>query len=135
MSVDQAVAFFLDDARRHKSCPIVDAERNVVGMVSRADVLGWHNEPAHDGATLYDMGSDADLAVVHAGDLLGQAVDLMVERDVGRIPVVAPHSRRLVGLVARKDILRIRAVRNAQENDRAAFFGPAVGRQTEAQAD
>jgi len=60
--------------------------------------------------------------VAHADDVLGLIADLMVERDIGRVPIVERGGRRLVGLVARKDILRIRAVHNEQENERKAFF-------------
>jgi CBS domain-containing protein len=122
MTVDAAVAFFMADERRHKSYPIVDAQRNVVGMASRADVLRWQTEAVGGETTLYDVASDSAVLVAFADDLLGRIADLMVDRDVGRVPIVERGTRKLVGLVARKDMLRIRAVRNAQENERGAFF-------------
>ena len=130
MTVDAAVAFFVEGEKRHKSYPVVDGEGNLVGMASRADVLAWRTEAAHGEATIYDLGSDSDLVVAHPDDLLGSVADLMVDRDIGRIPIVAHGGKRLVGLVARKDMLRIRTLRNAQEGERRAFFPGARARRS-----
>jgi hypothetical protein len=48
----------------------------------------------------------------------------MVAADVGRVPIVESHAMmRLVGLVSRKDLLRIRATAKSMESSRVAFFG------------
>jgi hypothetical protein len=39
------------------------------------------------------------------------------------VPIVERDSLRLVGLVARKDLLRIRATAKSAEANRVAFFG------------
>jgi H+/Cl- antiporter ClcA/CBS domain-containing protein len=122
MAVDDAVAFFTDGSHRHKSYPIVDASRRVAGMASRGDVLRWNTEAPHGAATLFDVISDNDPTVVHPDDVLGRVADLMVERDIGRVPVVDAQGK-LVGLVARKDLLRIRAARNVEETERRAYLG------------
>ena len=44
-------------------------------------------------------------------------------RDVGRVPVVDERGR-LVGLVTRKDLLRVHARQRAQENERQTMLGP-----------
>lgn len=119
MSVDAAVAFFTSDQRRHKSYPVVASDGRLSGMVTRADVLRWRTEGDHQAATLDDVVSDSSSVVAHPDDVLA---DLMVASDLGRLPVVDRASHRVVGLVARKDLLRIRAVVNAQEEDRSAYF-------------
>lgn len=91
-------------------------------MVTRADVLRWRTEGDHQAATLDDVVSDSSSVVAHPDDVLGRVADLMVASDLGRLPVVDRASHRVVGLVARKDLLRIRAVVNAQEEDRNAYF-------------
>jgi chloride channel protein, CIC family len=48
--------------------------------------------------------------------------DRMVTADVGRVPIVERYSMRLVGLVSRKDLLRIRATARSMESSRVAFF-------------
>lgn len=122
MSVDAAVAFFTSDQRRHKSYPVVASDGRLSGMVTRADVLRWRTEGDHQAATLDDVVSDSSSVVAHPDDVLGRVADLMVASDLGRLPVVDRPSHRVVGLVARKDLLRIRAVVNAQEEDRNAYF-------------
>jgi CBS domain-containing protein len=131
MLIDDAVAYFSASEPRHKAYPIVDRDRRVLGMASRSDVLRWRTEAAHTGVTLYDAASDTETAVAHPDDVLGRIADLMVERDTGRIPIVEREGRRLVGLISRKDLLRVRDVRNSQEHQRNAFIGrPASSRQT-----
>jgi H+/Cl- antiporter ClcA/CBS domain-containing protein len=129
MTIAEAVAFFTEDQKRHRSYPVVDEAGNVVGMATRADILRWQGQatkaadattPAD--ATLYDMASDSDLTVAYSDDLLGRVTDLMIERDVGRVPILDRGSRKLVGLIARRDLLRIRALRNVEELERTAVL-------------
>jgi chloride channel protein, CIC family len=122
MGVDAAVAFFSSDAHRHKSYPIVDAGGVVVGMTSRADALRWRAERPHDDETLFDRASDLSLIVGHPDELVAHLADRMVAADLGRAPIVDREHGRLVGLVARKDLLRIRATAKAAESNRATYF-------------
>jgi hypothetical protein len=48
----------------------------------------------------------------------------MVTADVGRVPIVDRDTQHLLGLVSRKDLLRIRAAARTSESSRIAFFGP-----------
>ena len=130
MKIDQAVAFFTDEERPHKSYPIVDSQGLVVGMVSRADVLRWRAESSHGDDTLFDRASDRSLVVGYADEPVSQLANRMVAADIGRAPVVDHVSSRLVGLVSRKDLLRIRATTGSNEGDREAFF---MSRATSAQ--
>jgi H+/Cl- antiporter ClcA len=123
MIVDAAVTFFTSQEHRHKSYPVVSSDGRPVGMVTRSDVLRWRTESPHGTETLYDRVSDTALTVGHPGEVLGHLADLMVATDIGRVPIVDPVTQRLVGLVARKDLLRIRSTVNAAENDRRAYFG------------
>ncbi|WP_248889611.1 hypothetical protein [Bradyrhizobium japonicum] len=47
----------------------------------------------------------------------------MVLADVGRVPIVERATGHLVGLVARKDVLRIRATARSVEKQRTAVIG------------
>ena len=62
-------------------------------------------------------------AFIHPDDLVGHVTDLMVAADLGRIPVVDPATHALVGLIARKDILRLRSANLTQESERRAVLG------------
>ncbi|MDR3490050.1 MAG: chloride channel protein [Bradyrhizobium sp.] len=123
MPIDEAVAFFSSAARRHKSYPLIDASGQVAGMVARADVLRWRAESPHDGETLFDRISDRSLNVGHPDEPVSHLADRMVLADVGRVPIVERDTQRLVGLVSRKDLLRIRATAKSTEASRVAFFG------------
>ncbi len=122
MTVDAAAAFFAADERRHKSYPVVAADGVLVGMVSRSDALRWRTGRPAAGETLFDKLSDRSLTVGYPDEVLSRLADRMVAADVGRVAVVEPGAGRVVGLVARKDLLRIRAMVSAAEQDRRAFL-------------
>jgi H+/Cl- antiporter ClcA/CBS domain-containing protein len=125
MTVDAAAAFFAaGGGAEHKSYPVVDKTGRVVGMASRADALRWTRQTGEAARTLYDVTSDASMVVGHPDQVLGRLADAMVEAGLGRVPVVDPKSGRLAGLVARRDLLRIRAHAGAQERERRAFIRP-----------
>jgi CIC family chloride channel protein len=122
MPVDDAVAFFTADEVRHKSYPVVTADGRLAGMVARSDVLRWRTEGAHQATTLDDLVSDSSAVSAYPDEVLGRVADLMVSFDLGRIPIVDRDQHRVVGLIARKDLLRIRSVVNSQERERSAYF-------------
>jgi CBS domain-containing protein len=123
MPVDEAIAFFSSEARRHKSYPLIDADGRVAGMVARADVLRWRAENLHGKESLFDRVSDRSLTVGYADEPVSHLADRMVLADLGRVPIVDRETQRLVGLVARKDLLRIRATAKSTEANRAAYLG------------
>ena len=109
----------------HHAYPVIDDGGRPVGLVSRGDALGWALEE-RDGDTaegsLGERVSDADLAVVHPGDVVSHAIDVMLAAGQGRLPVTDPQSGRLVGLLTRKDLLQVRATVVRGEAERHAFF-------------
>jgi CBS domain-containing protein len=125
MPLREALAFFSGDARRHKSYPLIDADGRVAGLVGRSDVLRWRaeKEESDDNDTLFDLLSDSSLTVGYPDEPVSHLADRMVLADVGRVPIVDRATRHLVGLVARKDLLRIRATARSSEANRSAFFG------------
>jgi CBS domain-containing protein len=103
----------------------VDRLGRLVGMAARADALRWRSEGTHDAATLYDVVSDGEAVAASPHDPLARVVELMVRHEVGRVPVIEGESRRLVGLVARKDLLQIPRMLIAQERDRSSGLARA----------
>jgi chloride channel protein, CIC family len=112
MKVADAIAFFTAPDPRHKSYPVVDPDQHVVGMVSRANVLDWMRQPPE--GSIGDAISDANLVVAYPDEAVSEAADRMVAAGAGRVPVISRDGRRLVGLLARKDLLHVRQ-RVAQE--------------------
>jgi CBS domain-containing protein len=123
LSIAEAVAVL--EAGGHRVYPVVDAQQRPIGLVSRADALRWRIEGGHGGEQISDLISDAGLAVVHPQDVVTRAVDLMLQSDQGRLPVVDAASGRLVGLITRKDLLQVRASITQSEGERRAYFSPA----------
>jgi CBS domain-containing protein len=128
MSVDEALSNCSGEGRR--SYPLIDADGRVAGMVARADLLRWSAEEAHDDQTLFDRVSDRSLTVGYPDEPVSHLADRMVLADIGRVPIVDRDTQKLVGLVARKDLLRIRATANSAEANRVAFFGPGMSKST-----
>jgi CBS domain-containing protein len=81
--------------------------------------------------TLNDAVSDASMPVAHPDDMVGRVADLMIAADVGPVPIVDAETGILVGLVARKDLLRLRSASGSLEHDRRAYFGRAAIRPIE----
>jgi H+/Cl- antiporter ClcA/CBS domain-containing protein len=124
MSVTDAVAFFSLDgaAQRHKSYPVVDAEGNPAGIVARADIFRWTRDGWDDGLTLGEACEPASLVTAYSDELVGRLADRMAASDFGRVPVIDRMSGKLVGLVARRDLLRVRAAAGREELERERAF-------------
>jgi len=122
MLIDDVAEFFCADAHRHRSYPVIDAQSRLVGMVTRADALRWQAQERHPEQTLNDIVSDASLPVAHPDDMVGRVTDLMIAADVGRVPIVEASSGTLVGLIARKDLLRLRESSRSLDRERQAYF-------------
>jgi len=124
MSTQDAAAFFDTESgiKRHKSYPVVDDAGAVVGMVSRSDVLRWSREGWAKGQTLEARPDVGEAFVGYADELIGHLADRMAAADVGRVPVVDRATGKLVGLIARRDLLRVRALAARLERDRGRAF-------------
>ncbi len=123
MPVQEVVKFFTtpDAPRRHKSYPVVDASGRVVGLVSRTDALAWMMDD-HRTGTLSEQLAGRNLVVGYEDEIVGVIADRMAETQMGRIPILRRSDSTLVGLVARRDILRVRATVNREERDREALI-------------
>ncbi|HZT01430.1 MAG TPA: chloride channel protein, partial [Steroidobacteraceae bacterium] len=121
MKTEDALAFFDTEngVKRHKSYPVVDDGGNVVSMVSRADVLRWSREGWPKGQTLEERPDVGEVFVGYTDELVGHLADRMASADVGRVPVVDRATGKLAGLIARRDLLRVRAHTARLERERA----------------
>jgi chloride channel protein, CIC family len=122
LPVNEAVSFFMSSEQRHRMYPIVDATGVLLGAVTRADALRWRREGTPNVSTLFDVVSDVSIPTAYPDETIGMVADRMVADELGRVPVIARDTRRLVGLIARKDLLRVRAAAVALEREREAFY-------------
>jgi H+/Cl- antiporter ClcA len=127
MTVGDALRFFAETAD-HRSYPVVDAAGRLLGLASRTDALGWRVADMPADRTLADLVSDAAQPVAFAETPVGQVADLIVESGVGRIPIIDPVTRRVVGILSRHDLLKARHSHRQTETARTSFRAPGAGK-------
>ncbi len=94
-----------------RSFPVADASGKVLAVITRNDL---YRERAHiDGKTVLDIGTK-DPVVVHPDESIYAALQRMVGRQVGHLPVVDDEGT-LVGYLSRGDVNRAWAKRLAEE--------------------
>jgi H+/Cl- antiporter ClcA/CBS domain-containing protein len=120
MTVGAAIEFFTTNEPRHKSYPITDPEGKLLGAISRADILRWTMTNQDRTVSLTEVTNPHDILVATSDELVGNLADRMSQHDVGRVPVIQSHDDRLIGIVARKDLLHVRASLLAHEHERTA---------------
>lgn len=86
----------------HGSYPIVDDAGRCVGIVAREDLL----TRVHGPTTTLEEVSSSDVVTVRPDDTVLDALKLILDEEVGHLPVV--DDEKLVGLVTRTDVLRAR---------------------------
>ncbi|QXX74150.1 chloride channel protein [Methylovirgula sp. HY1] len=122
MPIDEAIAFFTTSAARHKTYPMIDAEGRLIGTLHRAAILRLKDAGSEKAAQLRDLLSDHSPTMGRPEELVGSLADRMAMNDVGCAPIV-DATGRLVGIVSRKDILRVRVEARALEQERSVFLG------------
>jgi CBS domain-containing protein len=128
MPVDEAVAFFTGPGARHRSYPVVDEAGLVVAMAHRSEILRWMSEGPHGAETLGEA-LPGNLLSGRPDETVAHLVDRMIDRDLGRVPIVETDGK-LVGLVARKDLLRVHARQRALEGERETMLPVRPGATT-----
>ncbi|HEY9572888.1 MAG TPA: CBS domain-containing protein, partial [Pusillimonas sp.] len=126
MTIKEAIAFFTTSEFRYSSYPVVDDGQRVLGQITRADSLEWtvdaENGNDHGATTLQEFLRDQELLIGYPDEMAGRIADRMAVSGVGRIPIVDRATGQLLGLIARKDLLRVRVHRLHEEGDRKAYF-------------
>ena len=84
-----------------RSFPVVDTRGKVLAVVTRTDL--FRDREALEGKTVLDIGTK-DPVVVNADDTVYTALQRMVWRHVGHLPVVDDDTQKLVGYLSRGDI-------------------------------
>ena len=122
--IGEVIAFFAvaDESKRHKSYPVVDGNGALVAMVSRSDVLRWTREGWGEQETLGSKLERQEMFIGYSDDLVGQLADRMAAANIGRVPILDRSAGRLVGLVARRDLLRVRLHLARDEISRQRIF-------------
>ena len=91
-------------------------------MVARADVLRWTMTGWPAGTRLCDAIGETETVTGHDDELVGHLADRMAAADIGRVPILSRTTGKVVGLVARRDLLRVRAGVVRHEREREALL-------------
>jgi CBS domain-containing protein len=116
MPIAEVIAFFGSGDERHKSYPVVSSDGRLAGLVSRGDVLRWTRGGFGPEDTLGDLCTVVGTA--YPDEMAGALADRMSQGRFSRVPVIARDTRKLVGLVTRRELLRVRALALKVENER-----------------
>ena len=127
MTVTEACAHLASTDKAHRIYPVIEGGGVLIGVVSRADALRWQREGDSGAETLRDRVSDTSIPVGHPDDTVGHIADIMIGADAARIPITDIASGVLVGLVARKDLLRLRQSQKSAEVERRPYLGVKRG--------
>jgi CBS domain-containing protein len=89
---------------RRQAWPVVNADGSLAGILTRGDVLAVLEREDDAEPTALEAGSSAPV-VTYPDELLERALDTMLQRGVGRLPVVdRQEPTRLLGILTRQGI-------------------------------
>jgi CIC family chloride channel protein len=106
------------DLNRRQGTLIVDEKNRLVGIITRGDIVRALRLNDTEEMTVVEAGS-ADLTVAFPDESLHTALTKMLNRDVGRLPVVERSNQtNIVGYLGRASILSARMKIHEEENTR-----------------
>jgi H+/Cl- antiporter ClcA len=118
------------DLGRRQGTLIVDNQNQLVGIITRGDIVRALRQNRTGEMTVAEAGS-TDLVVAFPDEPLHAALTKMLDRDVGRLPVVERNNpTRVVGYLGRAAILSARMKMYEEENilQRGSFSGKTIER-------
>lgn len=124
MSTEEALAFCdtAPELKYNESYPVVDDSGTVIGMVSKVDLLRRPCDAPRSCETLSERCSGRETFIGYSDERVADLADRMIAADVGRAAIIDRPTHKLVGLVARRDLLRVRSNAARLEHDRARLL-------------
>jgi H+/Cl- antiporter ClcA/predicted transcriptional regulator len=122
---------------RRQGTLIVDAQNNLVGIITRGDIVRALRQNKSDSITVGEV-CTKDLVVTYPDEPLHAALAKMFDRNIGRLPVVERENpRRLAGYLGRAAILSAHVKIHEEENIRlrAARWNLPLHSRTQSQAN
>ncbi|UCI34054.1 chloride channel protein [Mesorhizobium sp. B4-1-4] len=123
MTLHGAAAFLIAPETRHPSFPVVDENRQVLGLIDPPAILRWRRAGKHRTTTLGDLLAGSKVTLAYPDEYLEGLSDKLLMANVSHLPVVNPESLQLVGYVGWKDLMRVRSRKQAEERDRSTLLG------------
>lgn len=101
---------------RRQGLIILDQTGALAGIITRGDILRALEQSKVEAVTVLEAGNRAPL-ITYPDELIHDALNTMLQNDVGRLPVVSRDDpRKLVGYLGRAAILEARMKRLHEEN-------------------
>jgi H+/Cl- antiporter ClcA/CBS domain-containing protein len=133
MTLHGAAAFLTSPQATHPSFPVIDENRHVLGIVDPPSVLRWRRAGKHRTATLKQLLTGSKITLAYPDEYLEALADRLSQVNVAHLPVVSREDNSLVGYIGWKDLMRVRAKLQAEEQQKASFFfRPGSADQTQA---
>jgi H+/Cl- antiporter ClcA len=111
-------------SRRH-ALPIVNDNDELVGIITRSDILRALQDEPSTSMTVLEAGQ-ADVIVTFPDEMLRYAVDSMLKNDIGRLPVVSRENPKTIcGLLGRSSLMLARAQMNELEHSKESTWSRA----------
>jgi H+/Cl- antiporter ClcA/CBS domain-containing protein len=126
LAIHEALATFFAAQQRHRAYPVV-AGSAVIGVLDRAMLEAAQAAAGQQRVTVADIVPAAAPIVALAGDTCRQVATSLAVHGLERVPVVADAvSMRLVGVVARSDLIKP-SLMHFNEEDTKERFGRVLG--------
>ncbi|RWC85238.1 MAG: CBS domain-containing protein [Mesorhizobium sp.] len=123
MTLHGAAAFLTAPETRHPSFPVVDDNRQVLGLIDPPAILRWRRAGKHRTTTLGELLAGSKVTLAYPDEYLEGLSDKLLTANVSHLPVVAREDGRLVGYVGWKDLMRVRSRKQAEERERSTLLG------------
>ncbi|TGT42118.1 chloride channel protein [Mesorhizobium sp. M8A.F.Ca.ET.165.01.1.1] len=127
MTLHGAAAFLTAPETRHPSFPVVDDNRQVLGLIDPPAILRWRRAGKHRTTTLGELLAGSKVTLAYPDEYLEGLSDKLLTANVSHLPVVAREDGRLVGYVGWKDLMRVRSRKQAEERERSTLLGFGTG--------
>jgi CBS-domain-containing membrane protein len=122
MTLHGAAAFLTSPTATHPSFPVVDADNQVIGVIDPPTVLRWRRAGKHRTTTLGALFAGGKMVFAHPDEYLDSVTERLSTANAAHLPVVSREDGRLVGYIGWKDLMRVRAKRQAEEQQRTTFL-------------
>jgi chloride channel protein, CIC family len=122
MELSDRIAQHDPQVTRHEGLLIVDENQQLVGIITRGDVLRALEEGSNNGTTVLNAGSH-DVIVAFPDEVLHEATMKMLRNNIGRLPVVRRQDpRSIVGYLGRSNLLEAHLRQLEEEHIRERRF-------------
>ncbi|MBZ9741735.1 MULTISPECIES: chloride channel protein [unclassified Mesorhizobium] len=123
MTLHGAAAFLTAPETRHPSFPVIDENRQVLGLIDPPAILRWRRAGKHRTTTLGELLNGSKVTLAYPDEYLEGLSDKLLTANVSHLPVVTRADQQLIGYVGWKDLMRVRSRKQAEERERSTLLG------------